>query len=77
MKATRWDETFFGSERVSLQDPSLPGSGESLFSLLLKFESQLKKNHKDGSPFELGSGELAKTKDLKRSTPRYLSRYIE
>ncbi len=77
MKATRWDETLFGSERASLQDPSRKGSGESLFSLLLKMESRLKKSHQDGSPFELGWREFAKMKDLKRSTPRYLSRYIE
>ena len=77
MKATRWDETLFGSERASLQVSSLQGSGESLFSLLLKIESRLKKSHKDGSPFELGWREFAQMKDLKGSTPRYLSRYIE
>jgi hypothetical protein len=77
MKATRWDEVISGSTRVSRQKSTPPGSDESLFSLLLKFESRLQRGLK--GDFQLGSGRRkpSKLKLPQRSIPGNLSRYIE
>jgi hypothetical protein len=67
MKSIRWDHALYGSQRVSRRKLDPRRSDESLFSLLLKMETRLGAEAKDG--YRLGIG--------RRSTPSKLSRYIE
>ncbi|MEA3164217.1 MAG: hypothetical protein QOE88_2035, partial [Verrucomicrobiota bacterium] len=48
MKANRWDHVLFGSQRVSRRKLDPRRSDESLFSLLLKMETRLSAEAKDG-----------------------------
>lgn len=77
MKATRWNEVISGSERISRQKSASKGSDESLFSLLLKFESRLQTGSKSDFPLGSGRHKASKFRLPQRSTPSNLSRYIE
>jgi hypothetical protein len=76
MKATRWDEVFSGPERVNRQKPTPKGPDESLFSLLLKFESRLSEGVKQEF-HGTGRRKSPKLRGLPVSTFTNLSRYIE
>jgi hypothetical protein len=77
MKITPWNDALFGSERVSPQNSASSGSDESLFSRLLKIESQLRAGIKDDSRLGLGRHNSPRMKGFAQLTPRTLSRYIE
>jgi hypothetical protein len=77
MKAIHWNEVMSGFERGSRKKSAPRGSDESLFSLLLKFESRLRTGVKDDSQPGLARRKFSNLKRLKRSTPSNLSRYIE
>jgi hypothetical protein len=77
MKATRWDDVLFGSERVRRRKSITGGSDESLFSFLLEMEDQLhlglSENPKQKPDWYKGSS----VDEPRPLTRRNLSRYIE
>jgi hypothetical protein len=77
MKDTRWVNFVFSSGRARRGNPADHRRDESLFSLLLKMESRLRAEAKDG--LESGSQQRNFTKMAvpKRSRFSNLSRYIE
>jgi hypothetical protein len=77
MKITPWEDVLSDSARVRLSSAAADGSEESLFSLLLKVESQLRTGIKDNSRHGLGRYKSSKMKAAQRSISRNLSRYIE
>ena len=77
MKATRWDEVLSVSERVSRQQPAPEGPDESLFSLLLKFESRLSGGVKQEFQYGTGRRKSPKLRGSSVSAFTKLSRYIE
>jgi hypothetical protein len=77
MKATRWDVVLSGSERVSHRNSAPQGSDESLFSFLLKVESQLRTGGKNNPQLGLGLRKPSKMKSSQRWVPTPLTRYIE
>jgi hypothetical protein len=76
MKATRWDE-FSGPERINRQKSTPKGPDESLFSLLLKFESRLSEGVKQEFQHGIGRRKSPKLRGLTVSAFSNLSRYIE
>jgi hypothetical protein len=77
MKATRWDVVLSGSARVNRQDSAPQGSDESLFSFLLKVESELRAGGKNSPQLGLGLRKPSKMKSSQRWAPTTLTRYIE
>jgi hypothetical protein len=71
MKATRRDRVLSRCERVPR------GSEESLFSFLLKVESQLRAGIKEDPRLGFGRRKSSKMTSRMRSAPSNLSRYIE
>jgi hypothetical protein len=79
MKAPRWDEVLFGSERAYRRPLTPKVSDESLFSLLLEMEDQLRPG-RNGAPNpkqDPGGRKSSPKEEPKRLTRRNLSRYIE
>jgi hypothetical protein len=74
MKAPRWDDVLFGSERVRRRKSTTGESSESLFSALLEMEDQLL-GLSDKPKWR--SGGYKSSSAPKRLTRRNLSRYIE
>ena len=77
MKATRWDDVLFGSERVRRRKSTTGGSDESLFSCLLEMEDQLRLGLNDKPKQKPDRYNSSSADELKRLTGRNLSRYIE
>jgi hypothetical protein len=77
MKVTPWDDVLSGSVRVRQRNPAPHGADESLFSLLLKVESQLRAETKDGAQRLAERRKPSKVRVSQRSTHSNLSRYIE
>jgi hypothetical protein len=77
MKATRWDDVLFGSERVRRRKSITGGSDESLFSFLLEMEDQLGLGLNDRLKQKPDRHKSASLDEPKRLTRRNLSRYIE
>lgn len=77
MKATRWDDVLFGSERVRRRKSTTGGSGESLFSVLLEMEDQLCLGLNDKPKQKPDWYQCSPVDEPKRLTRRNLSRYIE
>ena len=77
MKATRWDDVLFGSERVRRRKSTTGGSDESLFSFLLEMEDQLhlglSENPRQKPDWCKGSS----VDEARPLTRRNLSRHIE
>jgi hypothetical protein len=77
MKATRRDRVLSRCERVSRESSVPGGSEESLFSFLLKVESQLRAGIKEDPRLGFGRRKSSKMTSRMRSAPSNLSRYIE
>jgi hypothetical protein len=77
MKATRWDDVLFGSERVRRRKSTTGGSDESLFSFLLEMEDQLRLGLNDEPKQKPDRYNSSSLDELERLTRRSLSRYIE
>lgn len=77
MKATRWDDVLFGSERVRRRKSITGGSDESLFSFLLEMEDQLRSGLVEKPKERPDRHKSSSLDDAKRLTRRNLSRYIE
>jgi len=77
MKATRWDDVLFGSERVRRRKSTPRGSDESLFSFLLEMEDQWRSGLNDRPMQKRGWHNSSSVDEPKRLTRRNLSRYIE
>ena len=77
MKATRWDDVLFGSERVRRRKPAPEASDGSLFSLLLELESRSRPGNSEDSKRERGWRRSSQMEEPKRLPRRTLSRYIE
>ena len=77
MKATRWDDVLFGSERVRRRKSTTGGSDESLFSCLLEMEDQLRLGLSDKPKQKPDRYSSSSVDEQKRLTHRNLSRYIE
>jgi len=77
MKATRWDDVLFGSERVRRRK-SAPGAPDgSLFSLLLEIENRSRSGNNGNSKNGPGWCASSQTEGPKRLQCRNLSRYVE
>src|ERR1700738_1146409 len=77
LNAPRLDHVLAGSER-DCRESSVPrGSDESLFSFLLKVESQLRAGIKEDPRLGFGRRKSSKMTSRMRSAPSNLSRYIE
>ena len=77
MKAPRWDDVLFGSERERRRKSTPGGSDGSLFSFLLEMEDQLRSIPNDRPNQKAGCGQSSGVGEPKRLTRRSLSRYIE
>jgi hypothetical protein len=77
MKATRWDDVLFGSERVRRRKSTTGGSDESLFSFLLEIEGQLCLGPNDKPKQKPDRYKSSSLDEARRLTRRNLSRYIE
>jgi hypothetical protein len=77
MKATRWDDVLFGSERVRRRKSTTLGSDESLFSFLLEMEDQLRLGLNENPKQKPDWYKSSAVDEPKRLTSRKLSRYIE
>ncbi len=77
MKAPRWDDLLFGSERVRRRKSTTGVSDESLFSFLLEIEDQLRLGLSDQPKQKPDWTKSASGDEPKRLTRRILSRYIE
>jgi hypothetical protein len=77
MKAPRWDDVLFGSERERRRKSTPGGSDGSLFSFLLEMEDQLLSIPNDHPKRKPGWGKSSGMGKPKRLTRRNLSRYIE
>jgi hypothetical protein len=76
MKATRWDDVLFGSERVRRRKSAPEAPDGSLFSLLLEIENRSRSGN-NGSKNGPGWCTSSQTEEPKRLSRRNLSRYIE
>ena len=77
MKATRWDDVLFASERVRRRKSAPEASEGSLFSLLLEIESRSRSGSNEDSKYEPRRNSSSQKEEAKQLPRRNLSRYIE